>query len=175
MENGRRKKKEKKEKQKNPEGYLLVLYTVNPSTPPGAFQCCSVQNLLFPCPSSWSSGGGAAVLILRCVHLGALPRPLPGARLVGAVYHLRSLFPGGPALFQAQGDTRRSNHTGGGQLSSPGVSSRSNYRSSQSALAWMLPGLGELHSPLLGAGLSGSCLSCEAPVPWQPRSVPGTR
>ena len=26
---------------------------------PGTFQYCLVNNLLFPCPSSWSSGGGA--------------------------------------------------------------------------------------------------------------------
>ena len=97
----KQKTKNKKTKQ-NTEGYPLVLYTINPSTSPGAFQRCWVKHLLFPCPSSWSSGGGAAVLILRCVHLGELPRPPPGARL------------------------------------------------------------------------SGSCLPGEAPVPWWPRSVPGT-
>ena len=46
-------------KQKNKGEYPLILYTVNPSTSPGTFQCCLANNLFFPCPSSWSSGGGA--------------------------------------------------------------------------------------------------------------------
>ena len=66
------------------------------------------------------------MLILRCVHLGDLPCPLPLHVSVGAVYPVRPLFPGGPAPFQAHGDTRRNNHTASGQLSSPGVSSCSN-------------------------------------------------
>ena len=50
------------------EGYPLVLYTVDPSTSPGAFQRCWVGNS--PCPSSWSSGGGAGVCTL-----GSCPAP----------------------------------------------------------------------------------------------------
>ena len=69
---------------------------------------------------------------------GSFPAPFWVHGSVGAVYPLRSLFPGGPAKTQAQGDTRRNNHTGSGQLSSSGISSPSNYCSSQSALAWML-------------------------------------
>ena len=41
------------------------------------------MNLLLPCPSTWSSGGGP-VLILRCVHLGEMLCPLPGAGLSGS-------------------------------------------------------------------------------------------
>ena len=41
---------------------------------------------------------------------------------------MRPLFPGSPAPSQAQGDTRRDT-TGGGQLSSSGVSSHNNYNS----------------------------------------------
>ena len=116
------KKKEKKE------GYPLVLYTVNPSTSSGASQCCSVQNLPSPCPPSRSSGGGAAPLTLRCVHLGEMPHPhrVPGS--VGAVDSVRPLFPGGPAPSRAQDDTRR-NTPDSSQLPSPGVSSHSNYHS----------------------------------------------
>ena len=45
-----------------------------------------------------------------------------------------------PAQSQVQGDTRRDNNSGGGQLCSSGVSSRSDYCSSQCAGAWMLQG-----------------------------------
>ena len=58
------------------------------------------------------------MLTLTCVH---------GS--VGAAYPVRPLFPGSPTPSQAQGDTRRSNNTGGSQLSSSGVSSHSNYHS----------------------------------------------
>ena len=71
-------------KTKNKGEYPLILYTVNPSTSPGTFQCCLVNNLLFPCPSSWSSGRGACCANFRCVHLGELLSPLPGARLSGS-------------------------------------------------------------------------------------------
>lgn len=70
-----------------------------------------------------------------------------------AVYPMRPLFPGGPNPFQAQGDTRRDNTIGNGQLSSPGVSSRSNYRSSQSVLTG-------LDAP--GAGVGVGVLICTA-------------
>ena len=50
------KKGENKQTNKNKERYPLILYTVSPSTSPGAFQHCLVKNLLFPCPFSWSSG-----------------------------------------------------------------------------------------------------------------------
>ena len=93
----------------------LWFYTINSWTSPRTFQHRWVKNLLFLCPSSWSSGGGAAVLTLRSS--------------VGAVYSVRPLFPGSPAPSQAQGDTRRNNPTGGGQASSSGVSSCSNYSS----------------------------------------------
>ena len=79
------------------------------------------------------------MLILRCVHLGELLRTLPGAQLSGSCLSCEA-----PAQSQVQGDTRRNNKSGGGQLSSPRVSFRSNYRSSPSALAWMLRGQGSL-------------------------------
>ena len=82
---------------------------------------------------------------------------------MGAVYPVRPLFPVIPALSQALGDTRRNNKTGSGQLSSPGFSSRSNYCSSQSTLAWMLPVVvgADLHS--LGASGGRSVLTVLCP------------
>ena len=47
---------------------------------------------------------------------------------VGAIYPVRPLVPGSSAQSQAQGDTRR-NNSDSGKLSSPGVSSSSNYHS----------------------------------------------
>ena len=104
------------------------------------------------------------MLMLRCVHLGELPCPLLVPGSVGAVDPLRPLSPGGPPS-QADGDTRR--NTGCSQLSSPGVSSPSNHRSSQSTLAWVLPGCGgaDLHS--LGAS-GGSSPSCALPPSYPP-------
>ena len=118
-------------------------------------------------------GGGAAALTLRCVHLGGCPTPrwVPGS--VGAGYPVRPLFPDGPTPSQAHGVTRRNNTTGGSQLSSPGVSSRSNHRSSLSTLAWMLPGCrGALTCTALGRpGAGASSLSCVHLPP--PPPVPG--
>ena len=74
-------------------------------------------------------------MLLGVCIWGSCPSP-PGS--VGAVNPVRPPYPGGPAPFQAQGDTRKNNTTGSGQLSSSGVSSRSNYPGSQSALARML-------------------------------------
>ena len=92
---------------------------------PGAAQSRTCSSPALP---AGLLGEGPAVLILRCVHLGELLRPhrVPGS--VGAVYPVRPLFLGGPPL-SGTGDTRRNNTAGGGQLSSPGVSSPSNYRS----------------------------------------------
>ena len=83
------------------------------------------------------------MLILRCVHLAELPSPLPGARLVGNCVSCEA-----PAQSQVQGDTRRNNHSGGGQLSNSGISFCFNYCISQ--LAGNLDALGmggaDLHS-----------------------------
>ena len=123
------------------------------------------------------------MLILRCVHLGELPIPLPGAGLSGSCLSCEAL-----AQSQVQGETRRRNNSGGIQLSSPRVSSRSNYRSYQSTGAWMLRGRGALTCtarghPAAGASLlpcvllasvpggaqdPGLCL----PAPWTPGPVP---
>ena len=66
------------------EGCPLVLYTVNPLTSPGAFQRCLIKNLLFSCPSSWSSGGGACCADSQeCAPRGDVPTLL-GARLNGS-------------------------------------------------------------------------------------------
>ena len=43
---------------------------------PRAFQCCLVKNFLFPCPSSWSSGGGACCADSQvCAPGGDAPPP----------------------------------------------------------------------------------------------------
>ena len=125
------------------------------------------------------------MLILRCVHLGELPLPLPGAQLSGSCLSCEAPIPCSPTVSQAQGDTRRKNPTVGSQLPSPGVSSHRSYCSSQSAGAWMLRGWGALicrsqgHSTagtsslswaLSGLHLSGGerrFLGC-APAPWDP-------
>ena len=88
------------------------------------------------------------MLILRCVHLRELPRPCQVHGSVGAIYPVRPLLPGGPAQSQAQGDTRRSNKSGGGRLPSSSVSSRSNYRSLPVRRDLDAPGAGgaDLHS-----------------------------
>ena len=66
----------KTEKQRNKAGYPLVLYTVNPSTSPGALQRRLVKNLLFPCLSRWSSGGEACCADSQvCSPEGAAPPP----------------------------------------------------------------------------------------------------
>ena len=115
------------------------------------------------------------MLILRCVLLGELPRPLPGARLSGSSLSCEApgpwqpLVPGGPAPSRAQGDTGRNNKTGSGQFCSPGVSSRSNYRSSQSTGAWMLRGLGALICTGLDRPAAEGPL---CPVPSPPPPVP---
>ena len=119
------------------------------------------------------------VLTLRPVHLGKLPCPCHVHGSVGAVYLVRPLFPGSASQSQAQGATKRNNTTGSGQDSRAGVSSCSNYRSnyhtSQSALAWMLPSLGAayLHSwghPAAGA----SSLSCALPASACPGGSTGS-
>ena len=72
------------------------------------------------------------MLTLRCVYLGELPCPPPPHQLpgsVGAADPMRPLFPDGPALSQAQGDSRRENNTGSGQLFNSGVSSCSDFHS----------------------------------------------
>ena len=68
-----------KSKNKKQGEYPLILYTVNPSTSPGTFQCCLVNNLFFPCPSSWSSGGGACCADFQVLAVGGAAVPLPGA------------------------------------------------------------------------------------------------
>ena len=52
------------------------------------------------------------MLVLRCVHPGELPRPLPGARLNGSCFTCETSLPWQPHLSQAQGDNRRNNNTG---------------------------------------------------------------
>ena len=102
------------------------------------------------------------MLIFRCVHLGELSCPLPGAQLRGAVYSMKPLFPGGPALSQAQNETRR-NNTDGSLLSRPGVSFHSNYHSLPVRRGLDAPGVGgaDLHS--LGAPSSRRVLTVLCP------------
>ena len=99
------------------------------------------------------------MLILRCVHLGELLIPLPGAWLSGSCLSCEA-----PAESQVQGDTRRNNNYGG-QLSNSGVSFHSNYRSSQSTGAWMLGGMGPPICTAWGCQAAGaSLLSCVLPA-----------
>ena len=78
-------------------GYPLVLYTVNTSTCPGVFQHCLIHNLIFPCPSSWSSGGEAAALICKCVYLGKMAHCHQVQGAVGSVCPVRLMSVGGSA------------------------------------------------------------------------------
>ena len=57
----------------------MFLYSSSPLTSPGAFQHCFVKNLLFPCPSSRSSGGGACCADSQvCAPEGTAPPPARG-------------------------------------------------------------------------------------------------
>ena len=85
--------------------------------------------MLFPCPSSWSSGGGACCADSQvCAPRGAAPPP---ARCMAQweFFILLGCCSLAARPSQAQGDTRRNNNSGGSQPSSPRVSSHSNYRS----------------------------------------------
>ena len=48
-----------KQKTNNKGEYPLILYSVKPSTSPELSSAAWSNTLLFPCPSSWSSVGGA--------------------------------------------------------------------------------------------------------------------
>ena len=104
-------KGEDKQKTKSKRRYPLILYTVNPLTSPGTFQCCLV-NAFSPVLPAGFLGEGPAVVILRCVHLGELPSPLPGAGLSASCLSCEA-----PVQSQVQGDSRRNNKSGGSQLS----------------------------------------------------------
>ena len=105
------------------------------------------------------------MLILRCVHLGALPHPLPGARLSGSCLSCEVPVPWRPLPSQAQGDASRNNHIGAGQLSSPGVSSRSNYRSLPVRTGLGAPGQGALTFTVRGhPEAAASSLCCALPA-----------
>ena len=103
------------------------------------------------------------------MHLGELPSPLPGAGLSGSCLSYEA-----PAESLVKSDSRR-NNSGGGQVSSPGVSSRSNYHSSQSEGAWVLH---RRAAPRAGASLlpcvlsASACLRGECQIlgcfPWCP-------
>ena len=96
------------------------------------------------------------MLILRCVHLGELASSLPGAWLSVICLSCEA-----PAKSQVQGGTKRNNNSGGGQLSSSGVSSRGNCHSSQSAGTWMLWGRAkDLHSSGPAPAAGASLLPC---------------
>ena len=114
-------------------------------------------------------GKGLAVLILSVCTCESCPVLYLLHGSVGAVYPVRPLFPCRPAPSQAQGDTRR-NNTSGGQLSSPEVSSRSNYRSLPVSTGLDALGVGgaDLHS--FGSPVAGE--SC-CPVPSPPPPVSG--
>ena len=108
-----------KKRKKKREGYLLVLYPVNPSTFPGAFQCYLVKNLLLPYPSSWPSWGGVFCAVSQ-VSVPGQRWPLCWVQgSMGAVFPVRPLFPG---TRLSLGETRGENNNWGGQISSSGVS-----------------------------------------------------
>ena len=137
-------KKVKRKKKK--EGYSLALYTINSLTS-GAFQCYLVKNLLLPCPSSLSSAGGAAVLILRCVCIwgDACPPPL-GEQLSGSCFSCEASVSWGPRPSQAQGDMTPGGTTTLVEDRSPALESAAAVTTpvSQSTMAWMLLGQGTL-------------------------------
>ena len=113
-----------------------------------------------PCPSSWPSGGGAAVLILRYVHLGELPCScwVPGS--VGAVYPTR---PRGLAPFQAQGDTGGATTLAAARSPALESAPRSKYRSlpvcTDLGVPWMAGGA-DLHSLGVPGGRSILAVLC---------------
>ena len=103
-------------------GDPLVLYTIFPrfSLGLGTFQRCLVKNLLFPCSSSWSSGVRACCADSQVCVPGGDALPSAGCRAQCLPHD--AFVPWQPRLSQTQGETRR-NNKGGGQVSSPGVSS----------------------------------------------------
>ena len=123
------------------------------------------MNLLFPCPSSWSSGGRGCCADSQVCVPGGDALPPGGCGLSGSSLPCEAPVPWWPHLSRVHSDTRRNNTTGGGQLSSPGVSSPSNYHSSQSAGAWMLWGWGPPICTARGPPVAGpSSLSCALPA-----------
>ena len=111
-----------KRKKKKEGGVPLVLYTINPLTFPGAFQCCLVKNLLFPCSSSWSSGGGSCCTDNQMfVSEWRYPTPCQVARIHVKLFALRRLCSLEASLLPGE----RRGKTGGGQISSPRAKSSS--------------------------------------------------
>ena len=153
-----------------------MLYTGNPLTSPGDSQHCSVKNLLFSCPSCWSSGGGACCSNFRCVYLGDMPRPLPGAGLSHNCLPCEASIPWWPRPSQAQGDTTRNNNTGSGQVSSSVASSQINYHSLPVHTGLDAPGAtGVLICIARGRPVAGaSSLSCALPASACPRGRAGS-
>ena len=144
----------KEEKEKKPRGgYPPVLCTVNPSTSPGGFQRCSAKNLLFPCPSNWSSVGGACCADSRvCSQLSGSCLPSEAPVPWWPLLHPRHrVTPGGTTTLAA--------------ASLPALESASLVTTavSQSSQVWMLLGMGgaDLHS--LGAPSSRRVLAVLCP------------
>ena len=85
--------KQQKQTEKKKQGeYPLIPYTVNPLTSPGTFQAAWSITCFSPDLPTGLLGEGPAVLILRCVHLGELPSPLPGLQFSGILYPVRPLL-----------------------------------------------------------------------------------
>ena len=130
--------------------------------------------------------------ILRCVHLGELSRPLLGAGSRGADLTSREArVPWRPRLSQAPGDTRRDNHTGGGQVSlalegapcsdSPhlpvhrGLDAPGAGGAGVSSLSWALPASacpGGSRIPAVSPGVRG--LRCWSLAPGAPPDTPAS-
>ena len=129
-----------------------------------------VKNLLFPCSSNRSSGGGAYCAESQVCVPGVVLCLLPGAGLSGSCLSCEAPVPWWSCPSQAQGDTRRNNNTGGGQVSSPRVSSPSNYHSLSVHTGLDVPGAGALICTARGARWQEHpcCL-----VPTPPPPVPG--
>ena len=164
-----------KKEEKIKEGYPLVLYTANPLTSPGAFHCCLVKNLLFPCPSSWSSGGGASRADSQvCAPGGAAPPPatctaqwelfilLGPCSLLAPLHPRHRVTPGRKTLAAASSPALES---------APAVTTTF----SQSTLAWMLRGQGVLICTAWGCLEAGeSLLSCALPASACPGGSTGS-
>ena len=158
---GKRRKTKEKQKKKTTQTkykvvYLLVLHNVNISASGIPGWLCGLvpaftRGLILDSRDGVLCGAPAWSLLL----------PLPVSLLL-SIYYNKSASPGA------------SSAAGSGTCSPP-VLPAGFLGAGCAVLILRYVHLGELPRPLPGAQLSGSCLSCQASVPWQSGSIPGTR